>query len=148
MALTSDGSVHHWTHGVANPAADIYNIPSTPAAGQGPAIAPGDRIKRVSIGVGVCAGVTEQGKVHTWRALWRGADAGLQGPGTPLGRENSGLQTVVPSLGKLRPFCLDCLYSKQLPLSRPRFLPITDFLLNFSTLFLSNHAPLIIFRIF
>ncbi|KAG0586065.1 hypothetical protein KC19_2G060900 [Ceratodon purpureus] len=99
VALTSDGCVHHWTHGVANPAADIYNFPSTPAAGQGPSVAPGDKITRVSIGVGVCAGVTEQGKVHTWRALWRGALVGLRGPGTPLGREYSGQQTVVPFLG-------------------------------------------------
>ncbi|XP_024400949.1 uncharacterized protein [Physcomitrium patens] len=98
VALTSDGAVHHWTHGVANPAADIYNTPSTPAAGQGPSIHEGDKLKSVSAGVGMCAGVTQLGRVHTWRALWRGVPLGLKAPGTPLGHD-SGMSSVIPSLG-------------------------------------------------
>lgn len=105
IALTSDGDVHQWTHNIPNPAAGVYNLPSTPVNGQGPTVADKDKLKSISIGVGVCAGVTELGKVHTWRTFMRGGFAGMQGsqkePLTPLGRDEGAKDTTVASLGKL-----------------------------------------------
>lgn len=105
IALTSDGDIHQWTHSVPNPAAGVYNIPSTPIAGKGPSIANGDKLKSISIGVGLCAGVTGLGKVHTWRTFMRGAVVGMQGPATPLGREG-GRETVITSLGEFMRVCI------------------------------------------
>ena len=100
VALTSDGDVHQWTRGVSNPAGGIPDVPSIPSPGQGPCVAQGDKLKHVSIGVGVCAGITELGQLHTWRTFSRGgAPSKGQGPGTPLGRE-AGANTAVPSVGK------------------------------------------------
>ncbi|KAH7285991.1 hypothetical protein KP509_33G054500 [Ceratopteris richardii] len=101
IALTNDGDVHQWTHAPPNPAAGVYNVPATPVYGQGPKIGNGDKLKQVAIGAGICAGISEAGKVHTWRSYLKGGFAGIVGSEqealTPLGREE-GMETTVLAL--------------------------------------------------
>lgn len=103
IALTNDGDVHQWTHALPNPAAGVYNVPATPVYGQGPSIASGDKLKQVTIGAGICAGISECGKVHTWRTSMKGGFVGIVGSErealTPLGRDEGYKETVILSLG-------------------------------------------------
>lgn len=103
IALTSDGDVHQWTHAVPNPAAGVYNVPATPIYSQGPSIGSGDKLKQVSIGAGMCAGISECGKVHTWRTSMKGGFVGVIGSEreaqTPLGHDEGYKETVIFSLG-------------------------------------------------
>jgi hypothetical protein len=104
IALTNDGEVHQWTHGRPNPALGVYNVPATLADGQGPRVSSGDKLKQVAIGAGVCAGISESGKIHTWRTLMKGGFVGIVGSeqeaSTPLGREDGLKDTSLLSLGK------------------------------------------------
>ena len=105
IALTNDGEVHHWTHGRPNPASGVYNVPATLVDGQGPSITSGDKLKQVAIGAGVCSGISESGKVHTWRTSMRGGFVGIVGSEqealTPLGRDEGFKDTSILSLGKV-----------------------------------------------
>lgn len=102
IALTNDGDVHQWTHAVPNPADGVYNVPNTPVYGRGPRIANGDKLKQVSIGAGLCAGVTDSGRVHTWRTAMKGGLIGISVPEnealTPLGHEEN-QDTAIVALG-------------------------------------------------
>ncbi|KAI5082104.1 hypothetical protein GOP47_0001847 [Adiantum capillus-veneris] len=102
IALTNDGDVHQWTHALPNPAAGVYNVPATPVYGQRPSIGSGDKLKHVTIGAGICAGISESGKVHTWRTSLKGGFVGMVGvereATTPLGREE-GTETAILALG-------------------------------------------------
>ena len=101
IALTNDGEVHHWTHGRPNPASGVYNVPATLVDGQGPSVTNGDKLKQVAIG----AGISELGKVHTWRTSMRGGFVGIVGLEqealTPLGRDEGFKDTSILSLGKV-----------------------------------------------
>jgi len=103
IALTSDGDVHQWTHAVPNPAAGVYNVPATPLYGHGPCIPHGDKLRQVSIGAGMCAGITDGGRVHTWRTAMKGGLIGILVPEkealTPLGHEESHKDTAIVNLG-------------------------------------------------
>eukprot|EP00252_Welwitschia_mirabilis_P020889 TRINITY_DN5218_c0_g1_i1.p1 TRINITY_DN5218_c0_g1~~TRINITY_DN5218_c0_g1_i1.p1 ORF type:complete len:1369 (-),score=370.83 TRINITY_DN5218_c0_g1_i1:203-4309(-) len=103
IALTNDGDVHQWTHAVPNPAAGVYNVPATPLYGHGPCIPHGEKLKQVSIGAGVCAGITENGTVHTWRTDMKGGFSGLAASVkeglTPLCHEENNKDTSVACLG-------------------------------------------------
>lgn len=103
IALTSDGDVHQWTHAVPNPAAGVYNVPATPLYGHGPCIPHGDKLRQVSIGAGMCAGITDGGRVHTWRTAMKGGLIGMVVPEkealTPLGHEESHKDTAIVNLG-------------------------------------------------
>ncbi|KAH9305156.1 hypothetical protein KI387_009560, partial [Taxus chinensis] len=103
IALTNDGDVHQWTHAVPNPAAGVYNVPATPLYGRGPCIPHGDKLKQVSIGAGMCAGVTDSGRVHTWRTAMKGGLIGIlvseKEALTPLGHEENHNDTAIVSLG-------------------------------------------------
>ena len=106
IALTNDGEVHQWTHARPNPASGVYNVPATPVDGQGPSITSGDKLKQVAIGAGVCAGISETGRVHTWRTAMKGGFVGSVGSeqeaSTPLGHEEGCKETLILSLGKLK----------------------------------------------
>ncbi|XP_057821905.1 uncharacterized protein LOC131034429 isoform X2 [Cryptomeria japonica] len=102
IALTNDGDVHQWTHAVPNPADGVYNVPATPLYGRGPCIPHGEKLKQVSIGAGMCAGVTDSGRVHSWRTAMKGGLIGILVPEkealTPLGHEEN-QDTAIVSLG-------------------------------------------------
>ncbi|MCO5571173.1 hypothetical protein L7F22_024907 [Adiantum nelumboides] len=102
IALTNDGDVHQWTHALPNPAAGVYNVPATPVYGQRPSIGSGDKLKHVTIGAGICAGISESARVHTWRTSLKGGFVGMVGldreAATPLGREE-GTETSILALG-------------------------------------------------
>jgi hypothetical protein len=127
IALTSDGDVHQWTHNIPNPAAGVYNLPSTPVNGQGPTVADKDKLKSISIGVGVCAGVTELGKVHTWRTFMRGGFVGMQGSQkealTPLGRDEGAKDTTVASLGAKFAIKVICVAGSLIVVVQKKFKP-------------------------
>eukprot|EP01018_Ginkgo_biloba_P005352 Gb_11614 [translate_table: standard] len=103
IALTNDGDVHQWTHAFPNPAAGVYNVPAAPLYGHGPCILHGDKLKQVSIGAGMCAGITDGGRVHTWRTAMKGGLIGIlvseKEALTPLGHEESQKDTTIVSLG-------------------------------------------------
>ncbi|XP_020528981.1 uncharacterized protein LOC18443927 isoform X2 [Amborella trichopoda] len=100
IALTSDGNVHQWTHGMTNPASGVYNVPIIPLESRRPSIPHDEKLVQVSIGVGMCAGITDGGRVHTWRTAMKGglANKAL----TPLGREEDQKDTCMHSLGNHR----------------------------------------------
>ncbi|KAJ7521893.1 hypothetical protein O6H91_19G073200 [Diphasiastrum complanatum] len=93
-----------WTHAVPNPAVGVYNVPATPIFGQGPCLAADEKkLKKVSIGAGMCSGISTSGRVHTWQTHMKGGLVGVVGPEkealTPLGRGEQTGETAILSLG-------------------------------------------------
>ena len=103
IASTSDGDVRQWTHDLPNPVARVYNVPATPFSGHGPCIPHGDKLRQVSIGAGMFTGITDGGRVHTWRNAMKGGLIGVVVPEkealTPLGHEESHKDTAIVNLG-------------------------------------------------
>lgn len=58
VALTNDGAIHQWTHGITNLIINIYSISSTPTTHQGPFIYKRDILKSIFVEVGMSIEVT------------------------------------------------------------------------------------------
>ena len=78
-------------------------MPATPLFGHGLCIPHGDKLRQVSIGASICVGITDGGRVHTWRNAMKGGLIGMVVPEkeslTPLDHEESHKDTVIVNLG-------------------------------------------------
>ncbi|XP_024533525.1 uncharacterized protein LOC9637453 isoform X1 [Selaginella moellendorffii] len=102
IALTDDGEVHQWTHGPPNSFLGVENSPKSALK-----VPTEDKLQKVALGVGVVAGISSAGKLHTWKtSLGHPTSAKCA---TPLSRDEKSKDTFVAALGTrsmLKAFCV------------------------------------------